>query len=186
VGNDSRTDKLLGGALILVIVAALAGGLVQALRGEGGETHGLLAKGTVAPPFLAVRHADKSQVKSADLAGKVVVLDFWGTWCPPCREEAPIVRDVALAYASMPVVVLAMDDEQGESEPTKMVQTFLERRHLEDYPVAYPDPQMEERYQVHVFPTLYVIGKDGLVKFRASGTVSESRLRAEVDAALKG
>jgi cytochrome c biogenesis protein CcmG/thiol:disulfide interchange protein DsbE len=186
VANDSTTDKLLGGALILVIVAALAGGLVQALRGEGGSSSGLLATGTVAPPFLALRHTDRSKIQSADLAGKVVVLDFWGTWCPPCRQEAPIVRDVARAYASMPVVVLAMDDEQGEPEPPRAVQAFLERAHLEDYPVAYPDPEMEERYQVHVFPTLYVIGKDGLVKFRASGTVSESRLRAEVDAALKG
>lgn len=186
MANTSNTDKLLGGGLILVIVLALAGGLVQALRGEGAETGGLLAKGAVAPAFLAVRHADKRQVRSSELAGKVVVLDFWGTWCGPCRKEAPVVRDVARAYAAQPVVVLAMDDEQGDPDAPRLVQSFLDRQQLADYPVAYPDPEMIERFGVRVFPTLYVIGKDGLVKFRAGGMVSEGRLRAEIDAALKG
>ena len=113
----NTTDKLLGGALIAVIALAMLGGLVQALHGEGGEGGGLIAKGAPAPPFLALRHADKKPVKSTELLGKVVLIDFWGTWCPPCRQEAPVVRDVALSYAGQDVVVLAMDDEQGADQP---------------------------------------------------------------------
>lgn len=187
--DQKTTDKVLGGILVALIAIALVGGLVEALRGEGegGEAEGLLAKGAAAPAFTAIRHADKKPISSAELQGKVVVLDFWGTWCPPCREEAPIVRDVAKAYASDPgVVVLAMDDEQGDPDPVSNVNEFMKEKGLQDYPVAYPAPEVLDRFQVTRFPTLYVIGKDGKVRYRSIGMVSARRLHSEIDDALKG
>jgi thiol-disulfide isomerase/thioredoxin len=187
---NPKGDKFLGFLLVALIAGALAGGLMSALRGEGGyQTEGTLPVGSPAPPILAIRHADKKTVTSDMLKGKVVLLDFWGTWCPPCREEAPRVRDIAVAYANNPdVVVLAMDmsrDFEG-SEPAATVDAFLKSQHLEAYPVAYPDPSVPQRFQASALPSLYVIGKDGTIRFGAVGVVPEPKLRAEVDAALKG
>lgn len=185
--DQKTTDRLLTGILVALIAVAVVGGLVESVRGQGEDAAGLLPKGAVAPAFVALRHADKKVIQSAQLAGKVVVLDFWGTWCPPCREEAPVVRDVARSYAKQPeVVVLAMDWEDGEGDPQASVDAFMKEKGLQDYPVVYPTPEVLQRFQVSRFPTLYVIGKDGKIRYRSSGMVSGSRLRDEIDAALKG
>jgi cytochrome c biogenesis protein CcmG/thiol:disulfide interchange protein DsbE len=183
--DQKTTDKLLGGILVALIAIAVVGGLVESIRNQDAGTEGLLAKGVPAPAFTVTRHADQKPVSLADTRGKVVLIDFWGTWCPPCREEAPVVRELARAYADKGVVVLAMDWENGEPQQPE-VTPFLKDHGLEDYPVAYASPELLEAYRVSVFPTLYVIGKDGKVRFRAVGFTSGRRLRDEVDAALKG
>jgi thiol-disulfide isomerase/thioredoxin len=182
------SDKLLGGLLVALIAIAVVGGLLDAVRGaRDGDAEGLLAQGAAAPAFSAVRHADGKAVTSADFKGKVVVLDFWGTWCPHCVNEAPRISEVAVHYAASGVVVLALDEAyEGGPEPRAEVAQFLKTNRLDDYPVAYPSSNVVSDYQVRAFPSLYVIGKDGKVSFRGAGEISETRLRQAIDTALSG
>ena len=185
---SKSADKVLLFVLVALIAAAVVGGILDAVQNGSEESQHLLAKGALAPAFSAIRHADKQPVKSEDLKGKVVVLDFWGTWCPPCRAEAPVVRNLANAYASQGVVVLAMnsDGAGNGTESPEEVQQFLDEAKLADYPVVYPQRGALVDFKVEAFPTLYVIGRDGKVTFRDVGAVPERKLREAIDAALKG
>ena len=182
------SDKILGFSLVLLLGVALVGGLISSIH-DGGHrtiTDGLLAKGALGPRIVATRLSDQKQVTTDQLTGKVVVLDFWATWCPPCREEAPVIRDIAQHYAAEPgVVVMAMDTEPDLEDPVKTLTAFVAEHHLQGYPVAIPAHGLPDAYQVQALPTLYVLGKDGTVRFRATGEVSGDTLRAEIEAALK-
>ena len=182
-------DKTLGAVLVALIAGALVGGLLQAMRGaQTWTSEGTLSVGTPMPPVLALREADKKALTSNDLRDKVVVLDFWGSWCGPCLEEAPQVRDVAQELANAgDVLVLALAvDPSGQSERPEEIVPFVKAHRLEGYPVAYPDPRMLSLFHVQGFPTVYVIGKDGKVRFGAAGVVPKAKLRAEIEAARKG
>jgi len=184
---SKASDKVLGGLLVALIAIAVVGGLIDAVRGaRDGDAAGLLPTGAVAPTFSAVLHADGKVIHSSDLAGKVVVLDFWGTWCPHCVNEAPTITEVAQKYAASGVVVLALDEAyEGGPEPKAEVAQFLKSNALDGYPVAYPEGDVVSKFRVAAFPSLYVIGKDGKVSYRGAGEISGRRLREAIDAALK-
>lgn len=125
----------------------------------------LLANGAAAPDFT-VNDKDGKPVKLSDYRGKVVVLDFWATWCGPCMQSLPHTTDVAKKYADKNVVVLAVNvwDAQDKFD------AWLPK-HPEYSALTFAiDPTKEQGkdiattlYHVSGIPTQYVIGKDGKI-----------------------
>jgi len=74
-----------------------------------------LARARMAPPF-AVTTTDGLRVSMDDLAGKIVLLDFWATWCAPCREALPHMREIANKFQGQPLVVLSVSLDQDEQK----------------------------------------------------------------------
>lgn len=74
-----------------------------------------LARAAMAPPFK-VETIDGKNISLDDLQGKVVLIDFWATWCGPCREALPHVREIAKKFEGQPLVVLSVsvDDDEGK------------------------------------------------------------------------
>jgi thiol-disulfide isomerase/thioredoxin len=93
-----------------------------------------LARARMAPPF-AVTTPDGQRVSMDDLKGKIVLIDFWATWCQPCREALPHMRDLARKFQGQPLVVLSVsldDDEQGWKDfVAKNEMTWLQYRHAD-------------------------------------------------------
>src|SRR5580658_9687089 len=149
-------DRILGWAIVGLIFIAVFGGIWQSVTGEHPQPHakGLLASGEPAPPFNAYRHGDRAKISSDDWKGKVVVLDFWATWCGPCREEAPIIRQLTKDYGDRDVVVLAADQDFDSDDARSDVASFLKENDLEEYPVVYPPRGLERRYRVEYLPTI--------------------------------
>ena len=147
----------------------------------------LLANGTLAPDF-AVQDRDGKPVHLADYKGKVVVLDFWATWCGPCQASLPHTQSVAAQFAPQGVVVLAVNvwDKHDAFE-----QWLPQHAAFHDIAFAFdPSPdakQVTDAYHVSGIPTQYVVGKDGKITQSFVGYDGPSEnLANAITSALKG
>ena len=130
-----------------------------ALLGLGPSAAGLAAGPRAAPSSLDLQDLNGDRHSLANLRGKVVMVNFWGTWCPPCVHELPALARLAADLRGRPFVMLGVTVKE---EPADL-QRFLAR-----VPVAFPtllDPDSREfqRWRIQVFPTTFLIGPDGRV-----------------------
>jgi peroxiredoxin len=102
----------------------------------------------------------------AELEGKVVVLNFWATWCEPCREEMPAMERLARAYRDRGLVVVALSvDREGAS----VVRPFLKRHGL-TFPIGLdPDQAVARLYRVWALPSTFILDRAGVRLFLAQG-----------------
>lgn len=136
-------------------------------------------------PELVLPMLDGPPVDLGSLRGKVVLLDFWATWCPPCVESMPTVRKVADELADQGVVALAVNNETIVVQKREdLIRSFLRRHGLEDLRVALDDGKAALAFGVTGLPTLVVIGRDGKVAGVHLGAIDEEELRALLAPAL--
>ncbi|SHG39760.1 Peroxiredoxin [Fodinibius roseus] len=114
----------------------------------------------------------------SDQKGKVVLINIWATWCPPCREETPDLVDLYEKYKDEGYVTLGVSiDEQGES----VVRPFIE-----EYDVTYPmyidtDGTVMEKYGPTMgIPTTYIIGRQGNLRYFAVGALTNKELEPRI------
>lgn len=125
---------------------------------------GAANKNQPAPDFKVVTTAGK-QLSLASLKGQVVVLDFFATWCPPCRDSIPHLMDLNRRYGKQGLQVVGMSmDEEGE----EVVRDFVSDKRV-TYPVALISDQIASSYGVRSIPTMYVINKKGVLVERIMG-----------------
>lgn len=121
--------------------------------------------GTKAAPFQLTL-LDDTPFRLSDMRGRVVVLDFWATWCGPCIKAMPDVRAVMNAFPEGAVSFCAVN--QGETLP--IVEGFLEARKWTDLPVALDfDLKVSRNYEVDAIPHTVVVGKDGNIAWVHTG-----------------
>ena len=120
-----------------------------------------------APLELRVTAVDGSEIDLSKLRGKVVLLDFWGTWCPPCRASVPALRDLNKRYAKESAFVMIGIASENEAEPWRAFTT--------ENKMVWPQYLDKERkivrvFNVRAFPTYIVIDHEGIIRFRSIGT----------------
>ncbi len=117
----------------------------------------------------------------AELSGKTVVLNFWASWCGPCRAEAPMFERVWQEYADRGVIFLGVNTEDTDTAVMKYIDEFNLT-----YPHA-PDQggRMEKQYGVTGIPETFVIDGNGEITRHFISTPSERDLRAEIERALE-
>jgi cytochrome c biogenesis protein CcmG/thiol:disulfide interchange protein DsbE len=125
----------------------------------------------------AFRALDGTVFTREDLAGKVILVNAWATWCPPCVIEMPGFQRVYEDYKDQGFLVLGVSRDQGD--PTQ-VQAFLERKKI-TYPVAMArDVDLGGITDVQILPTSYLIGRDGTIRHRVEGLYAGPTLRMAV------
>jgi peroxiredoxin len=135
--------------------------------------------GRIAPDFR-LSDLDGRQVDLSGMRGKVVVLDFWATWCPPCREEVPIVETITNIYKTRGVEVWGISwDEESSTVKKWLANNQKNLRTLID-----PDAKTSEPYEIKFIPALLVLGRRGEIVSYYQGTQSEQSLRSAIELAL--
>lgn len=124
------------------------------------------AREAYAPDF-SITTADGEHITLEDLRGKVVVLDFWGTWCPPCVESIPALRALNKKFSKEPSFVLIGVSTDAEEETWREF-TAKEKMIWPQY--WDRDRRVVRAFSVRAFPTYVVIDHEGIIRFRTSGT----------------
>ncbi len=116
----------------------------------------------------------------AQQRGSVVLVNFWATWCPPCRMETPGLVDIAKRYAGrgVKVVGISMDDA-----PHRDVPPFVSRFGI-PYPILVPSPNSALASSIDSLPTSFLIDRNGRVARTYYGAVDEQTLAHDIDALL--
>ena len=123
-------------------------------------------KGVVtAGDFVAVDLQGRA-MRFGTLRDKVVLLNFWATWCPPCRKEMPSMERLHQAYKDRGLVVLGLSQDQASA---RTVQTFVDELRV-TFPIWHDrDGLVGRQYSIPGVPTSYLIGMDGRIAYRALG-----------------
>ncbi|WP_249870647.1 redoxin domain-containing protein [Oceanobacillus saliphilus] len=126
-----------------------------------------LEKGDMAPDF-ELATLDGEPARLSDYRGKHVFINFWATWCPPCRAEMP---DMQKLYENEDIEILAVNLTQSESSE-EVVKTFVE-----DFALTFPilmdvDAEVSTTYKVQAYPTSYLIDSNGRIQYIALGAMN--------------
>ena len=175
------TARLLLQALATMLVVGLLALLGLRLASASGSRAlaGEVAAGDTpaAPPFTLRRLDGDGTVSLASLRGRVVVLNFWASWCGPCKHEAPLLEAAARRYERENVVVVGIDSQDFAGDARAFA-----RRYRLDYPNLHDGPgEVSARYGVQGFPETWFVDRRGrLVADHVVGPLTAARLAADV------
>ena len=163
--------------VLMIVVIALVGASVYLVSSSSSrppsEWVKSVAVGDLAPDFQ-LKDTKGNKVSLSDLRGKVVVVNFWATWCPPCIEEMPSMERLNEVIAGDDFVMLAINTE--ENGPS-IVPAFLEKTPY-TFPILYDNKGVvQKRYGVFKFPESFIINKDGTVAEKIIGPLDWSSLK---------
>jgi thiol-disulfide isomerase/thioredoxin len=137
--------------------------------------------GTPMPPMEMAGWLNLPEGESFDPAGKIVVVDLWATWCPPCRAEMPRLAEVAKRYRPLGVEFVGLTSETERDLP--VVREFITDTPEFDWPVGYGAIDFWNALEIPGVPTIIVFGRDGRARWSAAGA-GQPGLEAALDEAL--
>jgi thiol-disulfide isomerase/thioredoxin len=156
--------------LVLFVVVLLLGiGCTKKDQPAGGSA-----------PNFTLEDIAGNAVNLADLKGKVVMLDFWATWCPPCRASIPGLERLHRTYGPKGLVVLAISLDQGDWDSVK---SFLAEYGI-TYTVLKGTEEVSDRYMVRSIPMIVMVDREGSVRKRLIGYGVEEEVEKEIKALL--
>jgi cytochrome c biogenesis protein CcmG/thiol:disulfide interchange protein DsbE len=121
-------------------------------------------------PDFTLKDLEGNEVKLSDFRGKVVVLDFWATWCPPCRKGIPDFVEMQEKYGEDGFVIIGINLDQGEAkEVVSMVADFAKNYKI-NYPVVIHNQEIVYAYGgIRSIPTTFILDKEGKVRQGVQG-----------------
>ena len=147
--------------LVIAVILFFAFGLK--VRGESQPSTG------PAPDF-ALNTFDGPVIRLSELKGKVVVINFWASWCVPCRDEAPFLEQTWLKYKDRGVVFLGVDWVDPEPDA---------RKYIKEFSITYPTgpdlgTAIGPQYRIKGVPETYFVGKDGNLAGNVLGPIGDN------------
>jgi thiol-disulfide isomerase/thioredoxin len=133
-------------------------------------------------PDFAFTALDGTEVRSDALHGQVVVLNFWATWCGPCKLEMPALQSLHEDRVEAGVVVLGLATDVGSGDP---IRDFLTEREI-TYPVGRATNEHRRAFGgIRGIPTTFIIDREGVVRHRVVGYFAPPAMRAAVNRLLE-
>lgn len=152
--------RVLLGAIWLFLLVRLAPHLAAVVGLETGPGDS---------PVFSAETLDGQVITHDSLRGKVVLVNFWATWCLPCRVEMPLLQAMADRHRDAGLVVLGLSRDEGPDDP---VRRFLAEREI-DYPVAVVGRETERRFGgLAGYPTSFLLDRAGKIRHQALGPLA--------------
>src|SRR5216684_201617 len=182
---DSRTRLVIGrrasAALVVLILVAVVGALTLGFRRDPHD----IKTGTVgkpAPAFVLPRLDGSGDLRTADYVGQVVVLNFWASWCIPCKEENPALAAVWERYRGSGVLLVGVVYQDAPDAAA----AYTERLGNTWPSVIDADGRTAIAYGVFGIPETFFIGPDGVIAGRHIGPIDEETLANGIESIRRG
>ena len=134
----------------------------------------------------ALLNQDDKPISLADYHGKVVFLNFWATWCPPCQREMPEIQKLSEKYQnSEDIAILTVVMPGGQEMDAAGIKKFLKEKGF-TMPVIFDDGRLSSSFQITSLPTTYMLDRDGNVYGSVVGQLSSDMMENIIDRTLKG
>ena len=131
--------------------------------------------GSPAPDFDLMR-PDGGRVRLADQLGQVVLLNFWATWCGPCRIEMPLIQEAYDTYKDRGFVALGVNFD----EPAEAVSAFAEELQISFPLLLDPGGEVQRQYLIRGYPTTVILDREGRIQVYHIGSLTKSQLDADL------
>jgi peroxiredoxin len=129
-----------------------------------------------------LKDVDGKTVKLSDFKGKVVILDFWATWCPPCRAEIPSFVELQDKYKDKGLQIIGISVDQ---DGAKVLKPFIEQNKI-NYPIILADEKVQSDYGgIEGIPTTFIIDKEGKISAKHVGLTQKAEFEKEIEPLLK-
>ena len=158
---------LIIGALAFIVAACMSGGTAPV---DTSNLEVAPVVDSLAPDFT-LENIEGEMVSLSDFRGKAVLVNFWATWCGPCRVEMPAIQSRFEAHSDN-LVVLAVDN----NEPQPAVAAFFDELQLTFPGLLDPGGEIQELYRVRGYPSSYFLDPDGVVRVVHIGVMTEGQL----------
>jgi cytochrome c biogenesis protein CcmG, thiol:disulfide interchange protein DsbE len=147
-------------ALVLPLVVGAVAGCGGAAA-SGGETGNHSLIGQPAPQFSVTAANGKGQVALSKLNGKVAIVDFWATWCEPCKKSFPKYQELNVKYQASGLEIIGLSQDDKDEGLKDFADTYGAK-----FPVAWDkEQQIAHKYQVPSMPSAFIVDKSGIVRF---------------------
>lgn len=171
------------GWLSLFLLAVLIGGIfyINSNQTEVEIRDEKPLVGFMAPNFTLV-DKDGNEVTLEQYRGKAVFVNFWASWCPPCKEEMPYIQEAYNEYGDE-IVFLLVNVTPGDSKEAAL--NFMDLNNY-DMPVLFDlDGSVSDLYRASSIPTSFFIDKDGIIKARHAGSMNYNQIETYINKALE-
>lgn len=148
--------------------------LIAACGGGGGK--GEMEKMEGGAPDFALPSVDGSMVRLSDYQGKVIMVDFWATWCPPCQEMIPVLSKLHKRYSMKGLVILGISLDQ---EGLEVLGPYVYENRI-PYKVLIGNDQLKRAFGVISIPTLFIIDREGRLVRKMMGYHSYGELESQL------
>ncbi len=168
--------------IFLLVVALIGGAWIQASRvpSEDEIVARVAARVNFQAPDFALTPLDGASISLSQQRGKIVLINFWATWCPPCRAEMPEINAVAQAHPDQ-LIVLAINNAEEEARVRQFVSEFQLT-----FPILLdPDGSVANKYAVLGLPTSFFVDREGIVRAANIGAMSRAYIEAQIAALTK-
>ena len=173
--------------MLLIFTAAMYGSNNNTLKSKSTNNN-LFANAksdmiSDAAPNFTLYTLDGDEVKLSDYLGKVVILDFWATWCPPCRKGIPDLISIQNEYKDDLVVIgISLDQPATQDQLIPFIESYGI-----NYPIVLGDLEVSAAYgNIQAIPTSFIIDQEGNIINKHIGLVPRSTLVEEINLLLSG
>jgi peroxiredoxin len=136
----------------------------------------IVTEGSVAPDFI-LTDLDGNQLQLSDYKGQGVFLNFWGTWCPPCKDEMPYMESQYNAFKDKGVHVIAVDADESKLA----VEKFVKQYELTFPVVIDKGSEVIGSYNVGPLPTTFLINPNGIIVKKITGRMDEETIKKHME-----